>query len=118
MEIGEPAAAPDPGANTTSDPPDDPREDGDTEITLIDELGLPLDNRSVTLRLEDGSEVARTTDGDGKFRPDLPAGTRFELVVEKAHEGRAGDATQTRSGTHFGADGTPPGGANGGGASG
>jgi len=73
------------------------------DIDIVDELGLPVRQRRVTLTLADGSKQSVMTDGDGKIHPRLRPGDRFEIKVDGSHEIATSDASQTASGQHLAA---------------
>lgn len=79
-----------------------------SEILVVDEIGMPFGNTAVTLHMSSGSTFNMTTDANGKICLSLPPGTTCEVELANIHEARAGDSTSTPSGQHFAAGGTGP----------
>ena len=79
-----------------------------SEILLLDEIGLPFRNTAVVLHLSSGGTFNTTTDGDGKICLNLPPGTTGEVELADIHEAASGDSTTTPSGNHFSLNGTGP----------
>jgi hypothetical protein len=77
-------------------------------ILFVDEIGLPVKNSPVKLRLADGQQLVLTTDNEGKVYPGLAAGTRFHAELPNIHEASSGQSTRTPSGQHFSAGGSGP----------
>lgn len=114
MEIGESAGAAPPGdGGAAPSSSDGSSTSGQTEVQLIDELGMPMKNIQVRVTTLDGSTTTLTTDDDGKIRPSLPPLSLFWVGVDDAHESRWGDASVTPSGHHFALGGNPPDGESG-----
>ena len=82
-------------------------------LLVIDELGDPLKNHDVKLKLASGRELQLTTDDQGKIWPELASGDAFTLILADFHEAKEGEKTQTASGQHFA---TADSGASGGGS--
>jgi hypothetical protein len=79
-----------------------------SEIILLDEIGLPFRNAAVVIHITGQGPLNTTTDGDGKICLNLPPGTVGEVELAAVHETASGDATTTASGTHFALNGTGP----------
>lgn len=79
-----------------------------SEILLVDEIGLPFSNVSVTIRWSDGSMLSTTTGADGRICFSKPPGSGGEVTLTDTHEARQGDSTTTPSGQHFAANSTGP----------
>lgn len=78
-----------------------------SEILILDEIGLPLRGVAVKLTIA-GVERRLTTNGDGFLCLSDPVGTAGQVKVGAIHETRAGDATTTLSGAHFGCGASGP----------
>ena len=76
-------------------------------VLVIDEIGLPIANTSVTVWIGANS-FSTTTDSNGEICLDLPPGTAGRIEVTDFHEAATGDSTKTSSGRHFAAGGTGP----------
>jgi hypothetical protein len=81
-------------------------------ITVLDELGRPLKQLAVTLRINDKPPRQATTDDFGRVYPLVHEIDEVTIEVTDAHESGRGDSLVTPSGQHFehGGDG-PRGGA-------
>lgn len=79
-----------------------------SEILIVDELGLPLRNTSVTLTETGGASHSATTDAAGKICLSLTPGTVIQIEVANVHEIAVGDSTTTSSGQHFAAGSAGP----------
>ena len=77
-------------------------------IQLVDEIGLPLQNRKVTVKFNSGRESSFTTDDEGKIYPSLGEGEEVEIKVQNIHEASPVDSSQTESGQHFAANQNGP----------
>jgi hypothetical protein len=78
----------------------------DLYLQFTDELGLPLKNKALTLKLDDGTEMSCTTDDEGCIRPEVDPDRTFEITFEDAHDhaqGEVGAALATASGQHLAA---------------
>ena len=79
-----------------------------SEIIIVDEIGLPLANTSVTVESSVGNTFTLTTDNLGKIFLTLPPGSSFQIEAANIHEAASGDSTKTGSGQHFATNGTGP----------
>jgi hypothetical protein len=79
-----------------------------SEILIVDEIGIPFRNAAVILRPATGGAHNMTTDGNGKICLSIPPGTACEVELANTHEASAGDSTTTTSGRHFATGGTGP----------
>jgi hypothetical protein len=77
-------------------------------VILMDELGLPIANKSVQVRLGGGAPQSLTTDSNGRICFMDAPGTTIEITVTDTHESKAGESTTTPSGHHFRYQGTGP----------
>jgi|APLak6261659120_1056016.scaffolds.fasta_scaffold11428_1 hypothetical protein len=79
-----------------------------SEILIINEIGLPLVNTPVTVRISGGNATNATTDSNGKICLNVPPGTSVQVEIANVHEITPGESTSTGSGRHFAANGTGP----------
>ena len=79
-----------------------------SEILLLDEIGLPFRNAAVIIHLSSGGTLNTTTGADGEICLNLPPGTTGEVELVDTHEAASGDSTTTSYGNHFSLNGTGP----------
>jgi hypothetical protein len=70
-------------------------------IRVIDELGLPLRNVTVTVVPAGQPPFNIVTDNEGLIFPVLDPGTTFALKIPDSHEATFGESVVTASGQHF-----------------
>lgn len=79
-----------------------------SEILVLDEIGLPFRNAPVIIHLTGRAPINTTTDANGKVCFTLPPGTAGEVELVNVHESAVGDSTSTASGRHFALNGIGP----------
>lgn len=79
-----------------------------SEVLLVDEIGLPFSNTAVKIHMSSGGSFDATTDSNGKICLSSPPGTTGRIELVNTHEAETGDSTNTASGQHFSAGGTGP----------
>lgn len=70
-------------------------------VFVIDELGEPLADADVQIRMEDGRSLDLKTDDKGRLKRVLAEGTIRNISVDDCHEVGTGDGIENESGQHF-----------------
>ena len=77
-------------------------------ITVIDELGRPLKQLAVTVKINAHPERRMTTDSYGRVYPLVHEIDEVTVKVDDAHESGPGNSLVTDSGHHFEEGGDAP----------
>ena len=100
-------SCPSPPSSSSAGNPVAPCANSNSEILVLDEIGLPFANTRVNITVSGRAHTA-TTDAQGKICLRLAPGTAVRVELSNTHESRSGDSTTTPSGRHFSAGGRGP----------
>jgi outer membrane protein OmpA-like peptidoglycan-associated protein len=70
-------------------------------LSLVDELGQPLEKTAVVLEFDNGARSEVETDPSGRVQVELVQGVDFKVVLADFQEIAAGHGVETPSGVHF-----------------
>lgn len=77
-------------------------------VLVVDEIGIPLRNTAITVRIGAAAPANTSTDANGMICFSQPPGLTGQIELAETHEAGTGDSTATASGQHFRAGGTGP----------